>query len=162
MGGNRLSKEWQPDNSFLQRGGRAGINKVNAALRKNNLSLKNIITSRDFGVDMARYALRREPMPPGWFSWQLPFYLLGSGPTFFFMQTALPGSILPTHQHEVAQFRLVLYGGVIYTAPPTKKDPTPQGIHLGAGDWIYTPENAEYTLSVATNPGHTAGIFYCY
>lgn len=157
-----MSRVWKPDDSFLERGGQVGINKVNAALKRAKLSLEDIITSRDFGVDMAKYELRREPMPPGWYSWQLPFYLLGKGPTFFFLQTALPGAILPTHEHEVAQFRLILYGGVIYTAPPTKKNPTPQGIHLGAADWIYTPPKAEYTLSVASNPGQTAGIFYCY
>ena len=146
-----MSKEWEPDDSFLKNKGQVGKNKVRAVHRKYKLSLDKIITSRDLDVDMARHELRREPMPPGWFSWQLPFYLNSDRPTFFFMQTALPGAVLPSHKHDVAQFRFVIAGGLIY-----------KGIELRCGDWIYTPAGASYSLTVATNPGEIAQIGYCY
>jgi len=101
-------------------------------------------------------------MPEGWYGWQLPIYLLDRKVTFFFLQTALPGTILPSHKHDVAQFRIILSGGVIYTAPPEEGGRPEKGIELRSGDWIYTPAKAEYTLSVATNPGHIALIHYCY
>lgn len=157
-----MSREWEPHDEFLEDDGQRGVHAIEEALKNRNLSREKTITSRDFGVDMARYELRRE-MPEGWYSWQLPIYLLNRRVTFFFLQMALPGTILPSHKHEVAQFRIILSGGLIYTAPPTREDPgADRGIELRCGDWIYTPENAEYTLSVATNPGQNALIHYCY
>ncbi len=144
-----MGSEWKPDDSHLEREGGVGTDAIDDVLKRHNLSLDRIITSRDLGVDMARYELRK-PQPPGWQSWQLPVYMR-SKVTFFFLQVAQPGSILPEHEHDVAQFRLILSGHVLYN-----------GIELGSGDWIYTPKGAEYTLSVATNPGHNAVIAYCY
>ena len=156
-------EDWEPQDEFLGNHGRDGQAKIDGILEKHHLSRANTITSRDVGVDMARYDLRRK-MPPGWFGWQLPTYLLLEGDRkaiFFFLQTALPGTILPSHAHDVAQLRLVLAGRLIYTVQAEKGRPE-KSIELGSGDWIYTPPKAEYTLSVATNPGHNAVIYYCY
>lgn len=142
-------REWEPDDSHLARKGQAGKTAIDAALRKRKLSLNRILTSRDKGIDMIRYELRK-PQPAGWQSWQLPAYLEGKL-SFFFLQVAQPGSILPEHAHDVAQFRIVLSGGLIYN-----------GIELRCGDWIYTPKGAVYSLSVATNPGQSCTILYCY
>ena len=160
-------EDWEPRDEFLEDDGRAGKAEIDRILVERGLSLKKTITSRDVGVDMARYDLRRE-MPEGWYGWQLPIYLLERPVSFFFIQVALPGTILPSHEHEVAQFRIVLSGGLIYTAQPTdeelkKEDYKPEkGIELKSGDWIYTPPKAKYTLSVATNPGHICTVHYCY
>lgn len=156
-----MSKEWEPDDDFLGNDGQDGIDKINAVADKYHLDRSTTITSRHLGVDMARYELRRD-MPQGWHSWQLPIYLLNRKVTFFFLQTALPGSVLPSHAHDVAQLRIVISGGLIYTAPPKKGEKPEKGIELTSGDWIYTPAGAEYTLSVANNPGHTYHGTYCY
>lgn len=144
-----MGADWKHDDSHLDREGEAGVEMIEGVLREHGLSLKNIITSRDVGIDMARYALRK-PQPDGWYSWQLPIYYK-SNVTFFFLQVALPGTVLPRHKHEVAQFRIVLSGGLLY-----------RGIELRAGDWIYTPQDAEYSLSVAMNPGEICQILYAY
>lgn len=144
-----MMTEWEPDDRHLDRDGEAGIEEIETVLRNHGLSLEKTITSRDVGVDMARYDLRKR-QPEGWFSWQLPIYYR-SKVTFFFLQMALPGAVLPVHRHDVAQFRIVLSGGLIY-----------RGIELRSGDWIYTPPGAEYSLSVATNPGEPCLVHYAY
>jgi hypothetical protein len=141
--------DWKPDDSHLGRGGEAGAEDVDRFLKEAGLSLEGILTSRDKGIDMVRYQLRK-PQPPGWQSWQIPAYLR-TKVTHFFLQVAQPGSILPEHEHEVAQFRLILSGHVIYN-----------GVVLGCGDWIYTAKGEKYTLSVATNGAEPAIICYCY
>lgn len=144
-----MGSEWTPDDSHLEREGEAGTHDVDVALEKRNLSLDRILTSRDVGIDMARYELRK-PQPAGWQSWQLPVYIR-SKVTFYFLQVAQPGAILPEHEHEVAQFRIVISGELLYN-----------GIELKGGDWIYTPKGAKYTLSVGTNPARPCIILYCY
>ena len=147
-------RDWEPDDEFLRDEGGVGIKAVDDVLTRYNLSLDRIITSRDLGVDMARYDLRRRKTPPGWQSWQLPLYLLPTKKaTFFFIQVAQPGAVLPAHEHEVAQFRLIISGGLIYN-----------GIELRGGDWIYTPAGPKgaYSLSVATNPAVPCVIHYAY
>lgn len=157
-----MEKGWEPHDEFLEGDGQRGIDEIEKELKKYHLSRERTITSRDFGVDMARYDLRRD-MPDGWYSWQLPVYLLSKKVTFFFLQVAVPGTILPSHTHDVAQFRVILSGALIYTAPQTEEgEGRERGIELRTGDWIYTPEGAEYTLSVAMNPGHNCIILYCY
>src|SRR5437879_13663978 len=101
-----MGSEWKPDDSHLEREGKAGTDAIDDALKRHNLSLDRIFTSRDLGADMARYELRK-PQPPGWQSWQLPAYLR-SNVTFFFLQVAQPGSILAEHEHDVAPFGLIL------------------------------------------------------
>jgi hypothetical protein len=144
-----MSSEWKPEDSHLDEKGEKGVRAVEAALKRHGLNLEGILTSRDVGIDMVRYELRK-PQPPGWQSWQLPAFLR-SDVTFFFLQVAQPGSILPEHEHEVAQFRIVLSGELLF-----------KGIELKGGDWIYTPKGAKYSLSVATNPAKPCVILYAY
>src|SRR5260370_15979491 len=107
-----MDSEWKPDDSHLEREGKAGTDAIDDVLQRHNLSLDRIFTSRDLGVDMARYELRK-PQPPGWQSWQLPAYPR-SKVTFFFPQAAHPRSILPEHEHDVAQIRLIHSGHVVF------------------------------------------------
>lgn len=144
------SEHWEPHDSHLEREGEAGADAVDAALKKYGLSVDQILTSRDPQMDMVRNELRRENMPAGFLSWQIPAYLR-SKLTHFFIQTALPGAILPAHAHEAPQFRIVLSGGVLYN-----------GIELVGGDWIYTPKGASYSLSITMNPAVPAIILYAY
>ena len=144
-----MSREWKPDDSFLDKERQAGLDKVQRVLRKNKLTLNRIVTSRTPGWDQARYELHREGMPPGWETWQLPVYLLGR-PSFFFISACAPGAVLPNHGHQVDQVRVVLSGGMIYN-----------GQELKSGDWMYIPKRAKYTLTASLNPGGCS-IFYCY
>jgi hypothetical protein len=147
-----MSKQWKPDDKFLLAKRQPGLDRVKKVLDQNHLSLEeDIVTSRTPGWDQARYELHREGMPPGWETWQLPLYLLGS-PTFFFLSACAPGAVLPSHSHEVAQFRIVLSGGMIYN-----------GQELKSGDWMFIPKGKEnrYTLTASLNPGGCT-ILYCY
>jgi mannose-6-phosphate isomerase-like protein (cupin superfamily) len=142
-------QKWTPDDKFLLRQRQPGRDRVDDVLRRNKLSLDvdHVITSRDPGWAQARYELRRENMPPGWDTWQLPFYLIGQL-SFFFLTSAAPGAILPAHTHEVAQVRIVLSGGLIH-----------EDTELRSGDWMYIPPKVEYTLTASLNPG---GCVHCY
>lgn len=144
------SEHWEPEDTHLEREGEAGAEQVDAALKKYNFSIKQILTSRDENMDLVRHELRRERMPAGWFSWQIPAYLR-TKLTHFFIQTALPGAILPAHAHNAPQFRIILSGGVIY-----------KGVEFLSGDWIFTPPGESYSLSVSTNPAVPAIIMYAY
>jgi mannose-6-phosphate isomerase-like protein (cupin superfamily) len=140
--------EWRPDDRFLDDKRQPGQSRVDGVLEKNNISLQvnHVITSRDPRWDQARYDLRRENMPPGWDTWQLPFYLLGQV-TFFFLTSSAPGAILPTHAHDIAQVRIVLSGGLHYN------DATGKSGELKSGDWMYIPPKVAYSLTASLNPG---------
>jgi hypothetical protein len=150
-----METRFEPEDPWLGNEGQDGIDMVDEALSHfTKLDLDRIITSRDPGIDQARNRLRVKNMPPGWDSWQLPVYLLQKNKAmFFFLQVAQPGAVLPAHKHDVPQVRMILWGHVLFN-----------GTLLGAGDWIYTPagEKGVYSLSVAGNPGGTAGITYAY
>lgn len=144
-----MSRQWTPDDSFLEKEREPGLEHIRAVLKRNNLDLDDIVTSRSPGWDQARYELRRENMPPGWETWQLPLFLLGR-PTFFFMSACAPGAVLPTHSHKVDQVRIVLSGGMIY-----------DGLELKSGDWMYIPKEKPYRLHASLNPGGCT-IMYAY
>jgi hypothetical protein len=146
-----MAREFHPDDSFLEKGRQTGIDQINDALKKFGFDTDRdrILTSRDPRMDQVRNALMRQNMPPGWQSWQVPAYL-ASKYSFFFLQVAQPGAVLPEHGHEVDQFRMVLSGGVIYN-----------GVELKSGDWMFIPKGKEYGLSISTNPG-PAVITYAY
>lgn len=142
--------KWTPDDRFLLEKRQPGRDRVDQVLERNNLSLTGdrVITSRDPGWVQARYELRRENMPPGWDTWQLPFYLLGPI-TFFFMTSAAPGAILPTHAHDVPQVRIVLAGGLIF-----------EDTELKTGEWMYIPPKVSYALTASMNPGFFGWYMY--
>ena len=132
-----MGSEWKPDDRFLENKRSGGRERVDAALKRPD----RIVTSRDEGMDDIRFRLRRENMPPGWDTWQLPVYLMSEA-TFFFLTSSAPGAILPSHGHKVPQFRMVLSGGLLYN-----------GIELRSRDWMYIPPGEEYSLSASLNPG---------
>jgi mannose-6-phosphate isomerase-like protein (cupin superfamily) len=144
-----MSMEWKPDDAFLEKEREPGLSHVKAILDRNHLNLDEIVTSRTPGWDQAQYELRREHMPPGWETWQLPLFLVGR-PTFFFISACAPGAVLPKHQHNVDQVRIVLSGGMIYN-----------GLELKSGDWMYIPKGKDYTLHASLNPGGCT-IMYAY
>jgi hypothetical protein len=145
-----MGSKWEPDDSHLEEGGNAGAAKVDAALKKFKLDLDQILTSRSPAIELVRHELARQDMPAGWLAWQIPVYIR-QDVTNFFIQVAQPGSILPQHAHGAAQFRIVISGSLLYN-----------GIELKGGDWIYTPKDAKYSLSVGTNTPQPCIICYAY
>ncbi len=146
-----MGQEFHVDDSFLKNDRQTGVEEINQALKKHGFTTERnrIITSKEPRMDQVRYELRRRNMPDGWQSWQLPAYL-SSKFSFFFLQMAQPGSVLPEHAHEVDQFRVVLSGTVIYN-----------GVELRSGDWMFIPKGEAYGLSVSTNPCDVS-ILYAY
>lgn len=145
-----MSQQWKPNDTFLKNKRQIGQNAVDTVLKTHKQSLTGgILTSRDARMDHARHDLRRQNMPPGWETWQIPAYLVDK-PTFFFLSACAPGAVLPTHSHTVNQFRIVLSGGLIHN-----------GVELRSGDWMYIPKGEEYSLSASLNPGGCT-VFYCY
>lgn len=145
-----MGSEWKPDDSFLESKRQRGKKAVDDALARHNLSLDRIFTSHDLGVDLARHELRREGMPHGWTSWQLPFYLVSEA-TMFFLQTADPGAVLPEHSHDTAQVRVMLAGSA-----------TINGVVLNEGDWVYIPRGARYHMVASLHCHPCIKVFYMY
>lgn len=144
--------EWKPDDSILKDKNQAGVDRVKRVLERNGLNLErldHIVTSRDPEWVQARHELRRENMPPGWETWQLPTYLLNSA-TLFFLTVSAPGAVLPKHHHDVPQIRIVCSGGLIY-----------DGKELKSGDWMYIPAKVDYVLTASLNPGGCVS-YYAY
>lgn len=141
--------EWRPDDRFLSEKRKPGKDRVDAVLKATGINLEGdrVITSRDPRAVQARFELRRENMPPGWDTWQLPFYLLGQV-TFFFLTSSEPGAILPAHAHEVPQVRIVLAGGLIF-----------ESMELKTGEWMYIPANVSYSLSASMNPSQCIHMY---
>ncbi len=163
-----MKSGFDPDDWWLENEGQDGIDKVKTALKNHKHTFDKILHSRLPEIDQARHELKVEGLPEGWQSWVLPAYLDHETPvkparrgqkattrrskaTFFVLQVARPGAVLPTHQHKVPQLRIVLSGGLLYN-----------GTELRCGDWLYTPADAKYSLSVATNPGEHCLMLYCY
>jgi len=133
----RRSKDWKPNDTVIE--GRTGAQRIAAAL-KQRVSKEKVITSRDEGMDDVLYELRRQDMPPGILSWQLPIILENT--TFAFLTVAEPGAIVPTHRHSRNLFRIVISGSIIT-----------DGKELKSGDWMYVPKGTEYSYHAALNPG---------
>jgi hypothetical protein len=138
---------WKPDDSSVE--GPGGVARIRAALKKHRVNVRGnrVITSRDPGMDDLRFTLKREDMPPGIQSWQLPIVM--EGPAFFFLTVAQAGAIVPSHTHKRDLLRLVLSGSIITN-----------GIELKTGDWMFVPKGVPYGYSAALNPG--AITYHCY
>ncbi len=140
---------WKPNDKAIE--GRIGAGRIKAALEKHGIIIvggKEVITSRDEGIDDVLYELRRPDMPPGIQSWQLPIIL--DEDTFIFLTVAEPGAIVPTHKHSRDLFRVVISGSIIT-----------DGKELKSGDWMFVPKGAEYSYHAALNPGAVSMHFYC-
>lgn len=139
--------KFDPDDRFLGNRRKVGRDEIDSHLRKKKLVLgKKIVTSRDRGWSGAR--IERKGMPQGWNTWQLPVYMK-NGTSFFFIQECETGAELPRHGHNVDQLRVVMSGRV-----------TINGKELGAGDWMFIPAGAKYSMKAISNAGPV--ILYCY
>jgi mannose-6-phosphate isomerase-like protein (cupin superfamily) len=139
---------WKPNDKVIE--GPIGAKRIKDALEKHGIIViggKEVITSRDEGIDDVLYELRRPDMPPGIQSWQLPVILEKS--TFVFLTVAEPGAIVPTHKHSRNLFRVVISGSIIT-----------DGKELKSGDWMYVPKGVEYSYHAALNPGAVTMHFY--
>src|SRR5258708_12157389 len=92
----RQPADWKPNDKVIE--GRIGADRIKAALEKHGIIIvggKEVITSRDEGIDDILYELRRTDMPPGIQSCQLPITL--SKHPFVFFPLAPPVPIVPPH-----------------------------------------------------------------
>ncbi len=134
-----MGTEWEPDDSQVE--GPAGVDRIRAALETHRVTTQGrVVTSRDPGMDLVRLKLKREGLPEGFESWQLPVW--GEGPAFVFITAALPGAVVPEHSHKRDLFRMVISGSMIVN-----------GIELKPGDWMYVPKGVPYSYTAAFNPG---------
>lgn len=134
-----MSARWKPDDSDVE--GEAGIARIKDALKRHRISTRGrVVTSRDPGMDLVRLDLRRENMPEGFQSWQLPLWQ--DGPAFYFITAAAPGAVVPEHAHKRDLFRMVISGSM-----------TVGGVELKPGDWMYVPKGVRYTYTSAFHCG---------
>ncbi len=117
-----------------------GARRVRDALQKHGVRYgKGVITSRDKGVAAVQRDLKREGMPPGVESWQIPIVFRPGGDILSFMTRMKPGASVPAHAHDHAVVRVVLKGSLKYGR-----------VTLKVGDWMLVP--AEQTYSVTAGP----------
>jgi quercetin dioxygenase-like cupin family protein len=134
-----MNSEWRPDDSMMEadaRGTLRGARRVAAALRRNGVQYgKGVITSRDKGVAAAQSDLKREGMPPGVESWQIPFVLRLTGDILTFITRMEAGATVPAHSHDHAVVRFIFEGSLKYGR-----------VNLTVGDWMYVPAGHVYSV----------------
>jgi hypothetical protein len=147
-----VSSTWRPDDSLSERdqkGVLKGAQRVNDALRKNNVRLgSGVITSRDTGMAAVRRDLKREGLPRGVEHWQMPIVLGQGGDILCFISRLKPGTKVPEHAHKQAVFRVIIDGSLKYGRRTLK-----------AGDWMLVPSGEKYAIQ-AGSTGCT--IFYAH
>jgi quercetin dioxygenase-like cupin family protein len=135
-----MSSEWRPDDSMMvadNRGRVRGARTVAAALRKNGVHYgKGVITSRDKGVAAAQRDLKREGMPPGVESWQIPVVFRPTGDILTFITRMKAGATVPAHSHDHSVVRFVFRGSLKYGR-----------VTLKVGDWMYVPAGQVYSVT---------------
>lgn len=104
-----------------------------------------ILTSRDHeAVKLCNLlGVARKDLPKGFTKWQLPFYLGGGQ---FFITTAQPSAEVSEHLHDDDGVRFIMSGSVYF-----------DGIELNAGDWMFIPKAAKYSLKIGP-----LGALMCY
>src|SRR5258708_35143509 len=105
----RQPEGWKPNDKVIE--GRIGADRIKAALEKHGIIIvggKEVITSRDEGIDDILYELRRTDMPPGIQSWQLPIILAKT--PFVFLTVPRPAPIVPPHNPAPNVFRVEISG----------------------------------------------------
>lgn len=137
-------KGWKPDDSFhdLIDGEFKGVVRVREALEKTGFDFKgkDVVTSRDPGMQDLRDLLKREHMPDGFQQWQLPV-ILGSKdrPVMPFITVGEPKAVVPKHVHRNdCLLRIVLSGSLTHD----------NRVEMTTGDWIYMPAGVPYTFTV--------------
>lgn len=139
-----MSSEWRPDDSLMEAdktGKVRGARTVVAALRKNGVHYgRGVITSRDKGVAAAQRDLKREGMPPGVESWQIPIVFRPNGDILSFITRMKPGATVPAHSHDHSVIRFVFKGSLKYGRQTLK-----------VGDWMYVPAGETYSVKAGIN-----------
>ncbi len=151
-----MSSNWRPDDSLMKadsKGRVQGARRVVDALHKNGVSYgKRVITSRDKGVAAAQRDLKRQGMPAGVASWQIPVVFRPSGDVLGFVTRMQPGASVPTHSHDHSVVRFVFKGSLKYGRKTLK-----------VGDWMFVPPGQEYSVTAGIDGcsilyGHGCGI----
>jgi quercetin dioxygenase-like cupin family protein len=142
-----MSSEWRPDDSMMEadkRGTVRGARRVADALRKNGVHYgKGVITSRDKGVAASLRSLKREGMPRGSESWQIPLVFRPTGDVLSFITHMRPGAMVPPHSHDHAVVRFVFKGSLKYGR-----------VTLKVGDWMFVPAGQTYSVTAGPSGCH--------
>jgi redox-sensitive bicupin YhaK (pirin superfamily) len=124
-----------------------GVQRINAALRKNKVSVgKGITTSRDKGMAAVRRDLKRTGMPRGVEQWQEPI-VVADGDFLFFTSRLKPNTKVPRHSHEGIDVVRVVIEGHLQIGD----------LVLGPGDSMLVLRGEEYAIQ-AGKDGCT--VFY--
>lgn len=125
-----------------------GLNRLQRILEKEGLDpQKHITTSRDEKVAPLREALKVTNVPKGFQKWMLPVYM--SSPSQLYISIAEPNAEAPSHSHDEGDgIRFMISGSIIYN-----------GQELTAGDWMYIPKGAKYSMKAGP---FGAAMCYCY
>jgi hypothetical protein len=120
--------------------------RVEGVVRKHELKLGKIMTSRDRDLAPALKDLAVRNVPDGFSKVQLPFVFTRSQ---FFISEAKPRSKVAEHAHHGGDaLRFIARGSVVH-----------DGVELGAGDWMYVPQGTRYSLEIGPEG---ATMCYCY
>jgi quercetin dioxygenase-like cupin family protein len=135
-----MNSEWRPDDSLMEadaKGRVRGARRVAEALRKNGVHYgKGVITSRDKGVAAAQRDLKREGMPRGTESWQIPIVFRPNGDLLSFITRMKAGANVPEHSHDHPVVRFVFKGSLKYGR-----------LNLKVGDWMVVPAGVNYSVT---------------
>jgi quercetin dioxygenase-like cupin family protein len=137
-----MTTNWRPDDSLMEpdkkvKGRVQGSQRVIDALKRHGVRYgKGVITSRDKGVAAVQKDLKREGMPPGVESWQIPVLFHPTGDVLTFLTRMKPLARVPEHSHDHAVVRVVLEGQLKYSR-----------LTLKVGDWMFVPANVVYTVT---------------
>jgi|SRR6266699_673466 len=125
-----------------------GIARLNRILEKEGLHPhEHITTSRDEKVDHLREVLKVTNVPRGFQKWMLPVHL--TGPSQLYISVAEPHAEAPLHSHDEGNgIRFIISGSITYN-----------GQELTAGDWMFIPKGAQYSMKVGP---FGAVMGYCY
>lgn len=147
----RVTRGWKPDDSAIE--GSPGARNIKNVLERHGIIIvggKQVVTSRDKGMDDVRFELMREGLPAGFVQWQLPI-VFGAG-AFAFLTVSEAGAVVPTHKHSRNLFRIVLWGSIIT-----------DGVELKTADWMYVPKGVPYSYHAAfTGSAGGAITFHVY
>jgi hypothetical protein len=123
-----------------------GIKRLDSILKKEGIDPQHhITTSRDKEAEHLREVLKITNVPKGFQKWMLPVYLTSASQLYISM--AEPNVEVPSHSHDEGEgIRFMISGSIMYN-----------GKELTAGDWMYIPKGAQYSMKVGP-----LGALMCY
>lgn len=123
-----------------------GAVRAEGVARQLKIDRSRILTSQDNRIGELKRALPVTNVPEGFAKYQLPFVF---DKAQFFISHAPAGADVPAHSHDEGDaIRFILEGSVSH-----------EGTELKAGDWMYIPKGASYSLKIGS---HGATMGYCY